>query len=142
VVPGTDGQKMSKSYGNTIEIFGDEKTTRKKIMSIVMDSRTPEEPKPDADKNLAIQLLKLVAPAEVAKDFENRLRAGGLGYGDLKKALFEHCWNYFAEARKKRAELAANPDYVNKILADGAAKARALAQQVLKRARKAGGLDK
>ena len=61
VVPGTDGQKMSKSYGNTIEIFGDEKTLRKKIMGIVMDSRTPQEPKPDADKNLAIQLLKLVA---------------------------------------------------------------------------------
>jgi tryptophanyl-tRNA synthetase len=142
VVPGTDGQKMSKSYGNTIEIFGDEKTTRKKIMSIVMDSRTPQEPKPDADKNLAIQLLKLVASSEVAEDFENRLRAGGLGYGDLKKALFERHWNYFAEARQKRAALAADLDYVNQVLADGAAKARALAQQVLKRARKAGGLDK
>ena len=141
VVPGMDGQKMSKSYGNTIEIFGDEKTTRKKIMGIVMDSRTPQETKPDADRNLAIQLLKLVASAEVAKDFENRLRAGGLGYGDLKKALFEHHWNYFADARKKRAELAANPDYVNKILTDGSAKARALAQQVLKRARKASGLE-
>ena len=141
VVPGTDGQKMSKSYGNTIEIFGDEKTTRKKIMSIVMDSRTPQEPKPDADKNLAIQLLKLVASEDVAKDFENRLRAGGLGYGDLKKALFERHWNYFAEARKKRAELAASLDYVNKILADGAAKARALAQQVLRRARRASGLE-
>ena len=69
VVPGTDGQKMSKSYGNTIEIFGDEKAIRKKIMGIVMDSRTPQEPKPDADKNLAIQLLKLVAPADVAKGF-------------------------------------------------------------------------
>src|SRR4026209_472276 len=90
VVPGTDGQKMSKSYGNAIEIFGDEKALRKKIMSIVMDSRTPQEPKPDADKNLAIQLLKLVAPADVAADLEAQLRAGGLGYGDLKKALFEH----------------------------------------------------
>jgi tryptophanyl-tRNA synthetase len=141
VVPGTDGQKMSKSYGNTIEIFGDENILRKKVMSIVMDSRTPAEPKPDADKNIAIQLLKLVAPADVAKDFENRLRAGGLGYGDLKKALFEHYWNYFADARKKRAELAANPDYVNKVLADGAAKARSLAQKVLKRARIASGLE-
>src|SRR5437899_1038104 len=83
VVPGIDGQKMSKSYGNTIEIFGDEKALRKKIMGITMDSRTPLEPKPDADKNLAVQLLKLVAPPDVAKDFENRLRAGGLGYGDL-----------------------------------------------------------
>jgi tryptophanyl-tRNA synthetase len=141
VVPGTDGQKMSKSYGNTIEIFGDEKSLRKKIMSIVMDSRTPQEPKPDAEKNLAIQLLKLVAPAEVAGEFENRLRAGGLGYGDLKNALFEHYWNYFAPARKKRAELAANLDYVRQVLAAGAAKARALAQIVLKRARKNCGLD-
>ena len=141
VVPGTDGQKMSKSYGNTIEIFGDEKAIRKKIMGITMDSRTPAEPKPDADKNLAVQLLKLVAPPEVAKDFEDRLRAGGLGYGDLKKALFEHYWNYFAEARKKRAELAANLDHVNKVLSDGAARAQTLARQVLDRAKKASGLD-
>ena len=139
-VPGLDGQKMSKSYGNTIEIFGDEKATRKKIMGIVMDSRTPQEPKPDADKNLAIQLLKLVAPADVAKDFEDRLRAGGLGYGDLKKALFEHYWNYFAPARAKRAELAANLDYVHGVLKDGAAKAQALARTVLNRAKKASGL--
>src|SRR5215213_5822603 len=100
VVPGTDGQKMSKSYGNTIEIFGDEKAIRKKLMGILMDSRTPQEPKPDADKNLAVQLLKHVAPPETAKDLENRLRAGGLGYGDLKKTLFEHYWNYFAEPRR------------------------------------------
>ena len=141
VVPGTDGQKMSKSYGNTIEIFGDEKAIRKKIMGIVMDSRTPQEPKPDADKNLAIQLLKLVTPADVGKDFENRLRAGGLGYGDLKKALFENYWNYFAGARKKRAELVANPDFVNQVLSDGATKARAKAREVLKRARQASGLE-
>jgi tryptophanyl-tRNA synthetase len=141
VVPGTDGQKMSKSYGNTIEIFGDEKAARKKIMGIVMDSRTPAEPKPDADRNVAIQLLKLVAPAAVAKDFEDRLRAGGLGYGDLKQALFEHYWNYFAEARQQRAQLAANLDHVNKILAEGAQKARTKAREVLKRARQAGGLE-
>src|SRR3954469_8792529 len=141
VVPGTDGQKMSKSYGNTIEIFGDEKAIRKKIMAITMDSRTPAEPKPDADKNLAIQLLKLIAPAEVSKDLEQRLRAGGLGYGDLKKALFEHYWNYFAEARKKRAELAANPDYVRTVLKESAVKARTLADKVLKRARVASGID-
>ncbi len=140
VVPGTDGQKMSKSYGNTIEIFGEEKATRKKIMAIVMDSRTPAEPKPDADKNLALQLLKLVAPAAVAKEFEDRLRAGGLGYGDLKKALYEHYWNYFADARQRRAELATNLDYVNQILAGGAQKARAQAQKVLRRAKVASGL--
>ena len=141
VVPGTDGQKMSKSYGNTIEIFGVEKAIRKKVMSIVMDSRTPQEPKPDAEKNLAIQLLRLVAPAAVAADCEQRLRAGGYGYGDLKKALFEQYWNYFAEARDRRARLAANPDEVEKVLADGAAKAHAQASVVLKRARKACGLE-
>jgi tryptophanyl-tRNA synthetase len=111
-VPGLDGQKMSKSYGNTIELFGEEKATRKKIMSIVMDSRSREEPKPDADQNLAIRLLQLVAPAEVANDYTERLRAGGLGYGDLKKALFEHYWECFAPARARRAELVANLDYV------------------------------
>jgi tryptophanyl-tRNA synthetase len=141
VVPGLDGQKMSKSYGNTIEIFGDEAVLRKKIMGIKMDSRTPAEPKPDADKNLAIQLLRLVAPAAVALDYENRLRAGGLGYGDLKKALFEHYWGYFTVARARRAELAANPDYVESVLRDGATRARAVASVVLKRARKASGLE-
>lgn len=141
VIPGTDGQKMSKSYGNTIELFGEEKALRKKVMSIVMDSRTPQEPKPDADKNLAVQLLKLVAPADMAADFEDRLRAGGLGYGDLKKALFEHYWNYFAQMREKRAELAANIDYVRQVLRDGAERARGEAGRVLGRAKKAGGLD-
>ena len=141
VVPGMDGQKMSKSYGNTIEIFGEEKATRKKIMGLVMDSRTPAEPKPDADKNLAIQLLRLVAPKSTADTVEERLRAGGMGYGDLKKQLFENYWNYFAEARKKRAELAANLDYVHGVLAEGAGKARTLAQKVLKRARKNCGLE-
>ena len=141
VVPGLDGQKMSKSYGNTIEIFGDEAVLRKKIMGIKMDSRTPAEPKPDADKNLAIQLLRLVAPAAVALDYENRLRAGGLGYGDLKKALFEHYWSYFAVARARRADLAAHPDYVEGVLRDGAQRAHAVASVVVKRARKACGLE-
>ncbi len=140
VIPGLDGQKMSKSYGNTIDIFGDEKVLQKKIMGIVMDSRTPAEPKPDADKNLAIQLLKFFATAEVATDTENRLRAGGLGYGDLKKMLFEHYWNYFAAARARRAELAANLDHVDAVLRDGAQRARAVAEQVIGRARKASGL--
>ena len=140
VIPGLDGQKMSKSYGNTIDIFGDEKAARKKIMGIVMDSRTPAEPKPDADKNLAIQLLKLFAPADVAADFENRLRAGGLGYGDLKKALFEHYWNYFAAARARRSELVANLDHVEAVLRDGAERARVVARSVMERARRACGL--
>ena len=140
VVPGTDGQKMSKSYDNTIDIFGDEKPLRKTIMRLVMDSRSPEEPKPDADKNIAVQLLRLVAPEDMAKDWEERLRAGGLGYGDLKKALFENYWEYFAEARAKRNELENNLDYVNQVLKDGADKARARATTVLDRARKNCGL--
>jgi tryptophanyl-tRNA synthetase len=109
-------------------------------MGIVMDSRTPQEPKPDAGKNLAVQLLKLFATADVAADFENRLRAGGLGYGDLKKALFEHYWNFFAPYRARRAELAANPDYVEQVLRDGADRARAVAAQTMARARRACGL--
>ena len=140
VVPGTDGQKMSKSYGNTIEIFGDEKALRKKVMSIVMDSRTPQEPKPDADRNCALQLLKLVAPADVASAAEDRLHQGGLGYGDLKKLLFEHYWSCFAGARQRRAELAANLDHVHQVLRDGATRARALAATVLDRARRHAGL--
>ena len=140
-VPGLDGEKMSKSYDNTVEIFGEEKALRKKVMGIKMDSRTPQEPKPDADQNLAIQLLKLVAPEAVARDYEERLRAGGLGYGDLKKALFERYWEHFAAARQKRAELAANLDYVEQVLSDGATRARAVAQKVLRRAKDASGLE-
>lgn len=141
VVPGTDGQKMSKSYGNTLELSGDEKALRKRVMSIQMDSRSPAEPKPDADKNVAIQLLRLVAPPEVATDWENRLRAGGLGYGDLKKGLFEEYWKHFAAFRERRAELAARPDDVRDILRAGAVKARAKAQKTLARAKHACGLD-
>lgn len=140
IIPGLDGQKMSKSYNNTLPIFGDEKETRKKIMSIVMDSRGRDEPKPDADKNIAIQLLKLVAPAEIAADFEERLRAGGLGYGDLKKALFEHYWTFFSTYRARRAELVANLDHVETLLRRGADRARETATQVLSRARRACGL--
>jgi tryptophanyl-tRNA synthetase len=140
-VPGLDGQKMSKSYGNTLEIFGDEKVLRKKVMSIVMDSRTPAEPKPDAERNICIQLLKLVAPPAVGADLEARLRAGGLGYGDLKKALFEHFWDFFATARERRVKLLADPGYVDQVLREGADRAHAVASAVMRRARIAAGLQ-
>ncbi|MEJ0090800.1 MAG: tryptophan--tRNA ligase [Limisphaerales bacterium] len=140
VVPGTDGQKMSKSYGNTIEIFGDEKAIRKKIMGITMDSRTLEEPKPDAEKNTAIQILNLLDPAKGHNE-TLRLSAGMYGYGTVKKQLADAYWDYFADARKERARLAADLGHVNQVLADGAAKARTLAQTVLKRARKNCGLE-
>ena len=141
VVPGTDGQKMSKSYGNTIDIFGEEKPLKKKIMSLVMDSRGMDEPKPDAEKNIAVQLLKLVGSADVAQECEESLRAGGYGYGALKKALFENYWECFREQRAKRAELANNLDYVSDVLREGAEKAREIARPVLKRARIASGLE-
>ena len=141
VVPGTDGQKMSKSYGNTIEIFGPEKPLRKKIMSLVMDSRGVDEPKPDAEKNIGVQLLKLVAEPELAKDCEDQLRAGGYGYGTLKKSLFEAYWNYFEPMRQKREELAKNLDYVHEVLTKGAERARKVAVEVNNRAKKACGLD-
>lgn len=140
VIPGLDGQKMSKSYHNTLEIFGDEKVLRKKVMSILMDSRTREEPKPDADRLPATQLLRLfAAPGEYA-DILERLQAGGFGYGDLKKALFEQYWEYFRAARARRAELESNMDHVQAVLREGQTRARAVASQVLDRARRACGL--
>ncbi|MDG1891154.1 MAG: tryptophan--tRNA ligase [Verrucomicrobiota bacterium] len=141
LVPGIDGQKMSKSYGNTIEIFGPEKALRKKIMSLVMDSRGVDEPKPDADQNIAVQLLKLVAEPDLANDVQEQLRAGGYGYGHLKKALFQAYWDYFEPMRKRREELMANQDYVAQILDDGAQRARQVASEVNQRAKKACGLD-
>ncbi|TAG26793.1 MAG: tryptophan--tRNA ligase [Verrucomicrobia bacterium] len=140
VVPGLDGQKMSKSYGNTLELFGDEKATRKKIMGIPMDSRSPAEPKPDADQNIAIRLLKTVATPALAAETEAHLSAGGLGYGDLKKILFEQVWAHFAAARVRRAELAADPGHIDAVLREGAQRARAEAVPVMERARRACGL--
>ena len=141
VVPGTDGQKMSKSYHNAIELFGEQKPTRKKIMGIVTDSRQPEEPKPDADLNIALQLLKLVSTEEVSRDYEERLIRGGMGYGDLKKKLFECYWDFFTPARKRREELNADPAYVDQVLEQGALKARDLAVKVITRVRQACGLS-
>jgi tryptophanyl-tRNA synthetase len=139
-IPGLDGGKMSKSQGNTLELFGEEAAVRKKIMGIKMDSRTPAEPKPDADQNLAIQLMKVLSPADGA-ECEEKLRAGGFGYGDLKKRLFAVYWEHFAPMRARRAELAADTGYVDGVLRDGAERARAVASVVLKRARRACGID-
>lgn len=139
-VPGTDGQKMSKSHGNTIEVFGDEKALKKKVMSIVMDSRSHIEPKPDADKNIAMQLLKLLVDEDVYLYNENRLRGGDLGYGDLKKGLLEHLTFYFEKSRKKYIELKKNPDHVEDILVKGALRASLEAEKTMMKVRKAVGL--
>jgi tryptophanyl-tRNA synthetase len=139
-VPGMDGRKMSKSYGNTIEIFGDEKATRKKLMSIVTDSQPVEAPKQDLDRNIPLQLYKLVAPAEQVKSMEQRLAAGGYGYGELKKELFAALMDHFAPYRKKREELSRNLDYVREVLRKGAARANAVADETMHKVRKAVGL--
>lgn len=141
VIPGLDGQKMSKSYNNTVEIFGEEKATRKRLMSMVMDSRSREEPKPDAEENRAIQLMKHIAsPVEYREEVE-KLAAGGYGYGDLKKRLFDQYWEYFRKPRERREELMKNPDYVAEVLTKGAERAREIAGPVNQRARKACGLE-
>ena len=140
VVPGLDGQKMSKSYGNTIEIFGDPKATRKRIMSIVTDSKTLEEPK-DPDTCNVFRLYKLFATEAQQADLAARYRAGGMGYGTAKKELADLLETFFAPMRAKRAELAANPRYVEDVLQAGAAKARAVARETLQRARRAVGLE-
>ncbi len=141
-VPGIDGQKMSKSYGNTIEIFGDENALRKKIMSIKTDSQPVEAQKTDLEQNIAWQLLKLLAPQTVFEEMDRKLRAGGTGWSDLKKLLFEVYWEHFSAARQKRAELQTNPNDIETTLQQGSAKARPIAQATLARAREAVGLSK
>jgi len=138
-VPGLDGRKMSKSYNNTLPIFGEEKPLRKTIMRIVTDSTPVEEPKP-VDNSVVLDLYRLVAREG---DFEAMVadhRKGGVGYGDFKKRLFEAYWEYFAPMRARRAELAADEAYVEGVLAAGAVRAREEADQVLQRVRKAVGL--
>ncbi|MCX7886878.1 MAG: tryptophan--tRNA ligase [Verrucomicrobiae bacterium] len=139
VLPGTDGRKMSKSYGNTIEIFGDEQVTRKKIMSIVTDSQPVEAPKKNLDQNIALQWLRVIAP-DVAAEQEAKLAAGGYGYSELKKTLFATLMDYFAPMRQKRAELAKNLDYVEQVLRNGAARANAVADVTMQKVRSAVGL--
>jgi len=139
VVPGLDGRKMSKSYGNTIEIFEPENSIKKKIMRIVTDSTPVEDPK-DPEKCNVFALLKLVASEEELADWENKYRNGGMGYGDAKKRLAELTIDYFKPYRQKRAELQDNIEYVQKVLAEGAERARAVAAQTLANARKAVGL--
>lgn len=138
-VPGTDGEKMSKSYNNTLELFEDAKAQRKKIMRIVTDSRSMEEPKEPEGDHL-FQLYSLVATEAERNEMAALYRRGGFGYGEVKKALADAAERFFAEPRAKRQELAANPARVKEILAEGASRARHQASAVLKRAQKACGL--
>ncbi len=139
VVPGIDGQKMSKSYGNTIEMFEPEDAVKKKVMKIVTDSTPVDDPK-DPDKCNVFALLKLVAAPEELAGWQDRYRRGGMGYGEVKKRLAELIIDFFKPFRQKKTELENNPDYVRDVLADGAARAKAVAARTLARARKVVGL--
>lgn len=139
VVPGTDGQKMSKSYENILGLFENEKDLKKKVMSIQTDSTPVEEPK-NPDDSLIMTLYKLVADAGDVATMEDQFRNGGTGYGAFKTRLFEAIWTKFEEPRRRRAEWAADPASVQKVLHDGALRARAVARQTVDRVRKAVGL--
>jgi tryptophanyl-tRNA synthetase len=138
-VPGTDGEKMSKSYDNTIELFEPVKSMRKKVMRIPTDSRPMEDPK-EPDDDLLYQLYSLFVDQAARDDMASTYRQGGFGYGDIKKALADAAEAYFAPARERREALAADPDRVHQILGDGAQLARKKAGEVLERAQQACGL--
>ncbi|MEQ8846263.1 tryptophan--tRNA ligase [Botrimarina sp.] len=138
-VPGTDGEKMSKSYGNTLAVFDEAKAQRKQIMRIQTDSRPMDEPK-DPDGDVLFDLFKLVATEYDVGRMAATYRQGGFGYGDVKKALADAAEAYWAPARERRAEWAAKPGEVREILAAGAAKARQRAADVLRRAQQACGV--
>ncbi len=139
VVPGTDAQKMSKSYGNDIEIFQSEKATLKRCRQIVTDS-TPLEAAKDPERCTAFALLKLLAGPEEADDIAAKYRAGGYGYGQAKTRLAELVNEHFAEARQKYAELETDPGTVRDILREGGQRARAVAEATMQRVRDACGI--
>lgn len=138
VIPGVDGQKMSKSYNNTINMFASKKELKKQIMSIVTDSTPLEEPK-DPENNIT-QLYSLFASKEKVEEMKDKFRAGNYGYGHAKNELLEAILEYFKEAREKREELERNPELVRQILKDGADKARALAKEKIMKVKSAVGL--
>jgi tryptophanyl-tRNA synthetase len=140
VVPGVDGQKMSKSYDNTLEIFGEPGALKKRVMSIITDSTPLEEPK-NPDTCNVFALYKLFVTDAEAADLAARYRVGGFGYGTAKKELLSKINEHFAPMRVKRAELEKNPDYVNEVLKKGAERARAETRKTLQAARQAVGLE-
>ena len=141
VVPGLDGQKMSKSYGNTLPIFGEEKPLRKLINKKVVTDATPlEDPKP-TEGSIILSLYKLFATPEQYDEMVDAHRRGGVGYGQFKKDLFEAYWEYFRPARERREWILAHPDYVDDVLSTGAQRAREEAAKTLSRIRAAVGLS-
>ncbi len=139
VVPGVDGRKMSKSYGNAIGIFEEGKALKKKVMSIVTDSTPLEAPK-DPDTCNVFALIKLFADKETLERVAGAYRAGGYGFGHAKKELLGLMTAYFAEARDRRRELVARPDYVRDVLREGGKRGREKAAGVMARVREATGV--
>ncbi len=139
VVPGVDGRKMSKSYGNTIDIFGPEKAIRKRIMSMVTDSTPVEAPKPKEGSGL-YALLKLFAPPQEKEWVERAFDEGGIGYGEMKKRLFEWYMETFGDARRRYDELIAEPGEVERVLEDGARRAREVVAPLMTTVRRLVGL--
>ena len=138
-VPGIDGQKMSKSYGNNIDIFGDEKEMRKRVMSIITDSTPVGMPKDPANSTI-FKLYSLVASKDEITSMREQFVKGGIGYGDFKKQLFERLWEYFSPMRKRREEILADKSYIDRVLENGATRANEIADQVMTRVREAVGL--
>ncbi len=130
VIPGVDGQKMSKSYNNTINIFEEEKPLKKKVMGIVTDSTPVEEPK-DPDKCNVFALYSLFADETAKQEMRQKYLEGGLGYGTAKKELFTLIWEYFKPFRERRAELASRPGDIVDIMKKGAEKTRTIAAETL-----------
>ncbi len=139
IVPGVDGEKMSKSYGNAIELFDTAKKSRKRIMGIKTDSTPVEDPK-DPDTCNVFALLRLFASEDETREWAERYREGGMGYGEAKSRLAEMFEERFGPARERREKLVADPDYVEDVLAAGGQKARAVAQSVMEDVRKACGI--
>jgi tryptophanyl-tRNA synthetase len=140
VLLGVDGQKMSKSYGNTIELFGDEREVKKKIMSIKTDSSPIEAPKPVEDSAL-FGLLKVMAPPSEWPGIETSWRTGGVGYGTYKKKLVDYFHLYFEEPRKRFAELMKDKAELERILEEGARRARICAAPIMEKMRLAVGIS-
>lgn len=140
VVPGIDGQKMSKSYNNTIPLYGDEKEIKKSIMSIVTDSKGLEEPK-NPEECIPYLLFRLFVNEEQAREKADKLRHGGYGYGHIKKELFDVYWEHFRPFRQKREQYLKNPDLVANILKTGAQKAEGIASNTICEIRNAVGLS-
>jgi tryptophanyl-tRNA synthetase len=139
VVPGIDGQKMSKSYGNNIDIFGNENEMRTLVLSIVTDATPVKAPK-DPSLSTIFQLYSLFATKNEIAEMRERFQKGGTGYGDFKKELFQKLWQYFAPMRKRREEILADKSYVDNVLTRGAMRANEVANQVMQRVRSAVGL--